>query len=375
MIYSFSEYQCKNLKAKKIQNRVRCEKTKPTERTVGFCDEPSDSDKPEDETLDSFILTGEPNLYKQMRQSVSKEKFIKLIRSQEVEFLLEYYPNVFLLLTQIAYRARRIAGNCDGLDIGEAFIGDYKKAGIESRKKYRTALIVCVQRKYIKIIENCRNRKKGACGRATIGTKVSLLNSNIWDINIEIEGHPKGHRGATEGPPKGHEQECKEGKDMSVSVCSPTLAGTESEKNDPQKKIVHEISKIIKTKPGGEKLEIILDEILKKAITERKDWTTQEIFEAWEILNNTKELVRDGWLYIQGTIKNLRTKKRMENWNKKPKETKWKSKTKNEIKIENNSSMTSNKISLGIAMPGQPSLQSLLDQHLKDKQDNKCPQK
>jgi hypothetical protein len=127
------------------------------------------------------------------------QRFIKYIPSEEAEYLLKYHPNAFLLFTLISNRARRLSGHPDGLEIGECFIGDYKNCGIVSEKQYRTAKKILLERGHIKIIETCRNRKKGATGRATIGTKVKLLSSTIWDINAKDEGDRKGDRGATEG--------------------------------------------------------------------------------------------------------------------------------------------------------------------------------
>ena len=57
---------------------------------------------------------------------MSNQRFIKFIDSDETFYLIEHHPNAFLLLTIIASRARRISGNPDGLEIGEAHIGDYK---------------------------------------------------------------------------------------------------------------------------------------------------------------------------------------------------------------------------------------------------------
>ena len=127
------------------------------------------------------------------------ERFIKFIPSEEYLYLLKHHPNALLLLIQIASRARRIIGHPDGLNPYEAFIGDYKEAGIETEKKYRTAKKILIDRGHLKIIETCRNRKKGATGMATIGTKVKLLRSDVFDINSEIEDDRKGDRRATEG--------------------------------------------------------------------------------------------------------------------------------------------------------------------------------
>lgn len=148
---------------------------------------------------------------------MTTERFIKFIPSEEADYLQEHHTNAFLLLCQIAKRGRRISGKPDGLEIGEAHIGDYKKAGIETRDKYRTALNILIQRAHIKKVETCRNRKKAPTvsptGSTTIGTKVILLKSDIWDINPEVDNqqnpHINPHRTPTEPPPNPHEQERK----------------------------------------------------------------------------------------------------------------------------------------------------------------------
>lgn len=139
--------------------------------------------------------------------------FIKFARdSTEADFLQEYHPNAFLLLCLIARRARRFLGAPDGLKIAEAFIGDYRKAGIETEMKYRTAKKILVERGHIKIVETCRTRKKIkktdqypnlienstseitteiTTGLTTTGTKVLLVKSDIWDINSEIDNDRK----------------------------------------------------------------------------------------------------------------------------------------------------------------------------------------
>ena len=157
------------------------------------------------------------------------ERFIKLIPSNEMRHLAKKHPNAFILLTFIAERARRENGDPDGLTIGQCHIGDYKEYGL-TEKEYRTAKKVLIERNHIKIIETCRTRKTGknsisslisenrenwATKRATrittIGTLVELCSTTVYDINSETDNHQKGdrkgERGATEGRPKGDEQE------------------------------------------------------------------------------------------------------------------------------------------------------------------------
>ena len=56
--------------------------------------------------------------------------FLKMIKSKKTVELMKD-PNVFTLLAQIAYRAKRTNDfSIYNLRIGEALIGDYKSVGI-----------------------------------------------------------------------------------------------------------------------------------------------------------------------------------------------------------------------------------------------------
>jgi len=111
------------------------------------------------------------------------ESFIKLIRSDEMRYLARKHHNAFILLTFLAESARRYEGAPDGLHIGEAFIGGHKKYDM-SEQNYRTAKKILVERQHMKIIETSRNRKKPTNGVTTESTKVKLLSSNVYDINL-----------------------------------------------------------------------------------------------------------------------------------------------------------------------------------------------
>lgn len=133
------------------------------------------------------------------------QRFIKFIPGPEEEFL-STKPIAFTLLSLVAKRARRESGLADGLDPGECYIGDHKSIGA-TRQEYRTALKLLVTRKHFKILETCRTRQKSTTGTTTIGTKVKLLSSNVWDINLEETNHRSNHCPTTDQPPTNHEQE------------------------------------------------------------------------------------------------------------------------------------------------------------------------
>lgn len=161
--------------------------------------------------------------------------FIKFIRdSEESDFLLEKYPNAFLLLCLIAKRARRVANHPDGLEIGQAYLGDHFKCGL-TRQQYRTALNVLTIRGHITILENCRTRQKSTTGSTTVGTLVKLLSSNVWDINIEDHNHRINHRPTTDQPPTNHKEELKKPKELKRTT-TPTSSFPKSQ--EPKKSVV-----------------------------------------------------------------------------------------------------------------------------------------
>ncbi len=101
--------------------------------------------------------------------------FIKLNRGEGIA-LLEHDPKAYLLLAQIALRARRKNGEhlITPLKPNQAFIGDYKKTGL-TRAEYRTA-----QQRLAKYgLATFEPRRKG-----TIAT---LISTAVYDINAEQE--------------------------------------------------------------------------------------------------------------------------------------------------------------------------------------------
>lgn len=98
-------------------------------------------------------------------------RFIALHCGDESAALLANHPNAFLLLTQIAMRAKWRDCSITRLKAGQAFIGDWKEAGIHSEMAYRHAKAVLSE-----------------CGLATFkgtnkGTIAALANSMVFSIS------------------------------------------------------------------------------------------------------------------------------------------------------------------------------------------------
>lgn len=113
--------------------------------------------------------------------------WVALHRSEETLALLENYPNAFLLMTQIALRAKWKDCPITGLKTGEALIGDWKKAGLRSPKAYQNAKI-----------------RLEKCGLATFqggnkGTRAKLVDSRVFSITTDTRGKQMGNsRGGEE---------------------------------------------------------------------------------------------------------------------------------------------------------------------------------
>lgn len=109
------------------------------------------------------------------------EGFLKLMKSRLLEELL-MEPACFVLLTQIAYRARRVEGlSIKRVGIGEALVGDYRNVGL-TRQKYRTALLKLADWGLITI----KTTNKG--------TVAKLVGKQVFDINEERGNHEGGER-------------------------------------------------------------------------------------------------------------------------------------------------------------------------------------
>jgi hypothetical protein len=144
---------------------------------------------------------------------MSDNGFIKLKRSQDTEYLLQKHPNAFLLLTLISIRARRYDGNPDGLQIGECYIGDWKTLKF-TEQEYRTAKAKLCQMNFINIVETNRTRKNSTTGSTTSGTKVKLINSDIYDINSNIINDRINDRTTTEQRLSNDEEERTRNKEI-----------------------------------------------------------------------------------------------------------------------------------------------------------------
>ncbi len=118
---------------------------------------------------------------------MSNQGFIALHRGDIAETLLGKHPNAFLLLTQIALRARWKDCPITGMKQGEAFIGDHKNAGIQTEKAYRHAKEILVRASLVSF--------KGA----NKGTVATLTDTSIFSTTAPDRGGQGADKGRTRG--------------------------------------------------------------------------------------------------------------------------------------------------------------------------------
>lgn len=157
---------------------------------------------------------------------------------------------------------------------------------------------------------------------------------NVWGFNGKIcnknknkgtspneGGVPRQTRGGTS--PREHKQDPSEQDQLLCSV-----KGAE---NAP---VVHNFldlpTSVQKTHPNGENINCTYQEFLQFCIANRKDFSTLETQEAWEILINHKGFISDFTKFLEGTILNQRKSKAKE-------DKKWKEEQKEEKKQSENS--------------------------------------
>ena len=107
------------------------------------------------------------------------DRWIALHCSEDASSLLETHPSAFLLLTQIATRAKWKDCPITRLNKGQAYVGDWKKAGIHSEMAYRHAK---------KTLESCKFATFKGTNKGTVAT---LLNSSIYSITNDDRNDPR----------------------------------------------------------------------------------------------------------------------------------------------------------------------------------------
>lgn len=117
---------------------------------------------------------------------MSGSRWIALHCGDDAVALLAKYPNAFLLHTQVAMRAKWKDCPITQLKAGEAFIGDWREAGLSSEKAYRRAKSV---------LEKCG---LVAFQGTNKGTRATLTSASIYSLTPVPTGEQMGGQGANE---------------------------------------------------------------------------------------------------------------------------------------------------------------------------------
>lgn len=140
--------------------------------------------------------------------------YVMLLRGKETDELQEKHPNVYLLITYIARKAKRTNEVSDGYEIGECLLDDSIPIGL-SRQALRTAIEKAENMRLISVSakgrnltlnrEICRLNTKSTIKLTIRGTLVKLISSTICDINPEIINHQVGHEATIKQPSSNHQ--------------------------------------------------------------------------------------------------------------------------------------------------------------------------
>lgn len=98
--------------------------------------------------------------------------FYKANRTDDAWELMTRDFNAFVLLSQIAYRAKWAADAVTGLEPGQAFIGDFERCGF-TEQTYRTAKAHLEKYRLVTFKPTIK------------GTIATIVSTSVYDINIE----------------------------------------------------------------------------------------------------------------------------------------------------------------------------------------------
>jgi hypothetical protein len=131
--------------------------------------------------------------------------FIALHRTQETVELLRRHPKAFLLLTQIALRAKWRDCAITQLREGESFIGDWRECGLESESSYRHAK---------RTLEKCGIATFRATNKGTVASLVStrIFSTQNDDSDRQNDRPATGQRQASDRPTATNVQRYKDTK-------------------------------------------------------------------------------------------------------------------------------------------------------------------
>jgi hypothetical protein len=225
--------------------------------------------------------------------------FIKLNRASAVE-LLEGDPQAFLLLTQIALRARHTNGEYSRIPLkaNQAFLGDHTKAGL-TRQQYRAT-----------------QKRLERYGLATFkstnkGTIATLISTAVYDINAEQQisySKPTNPSMKIEQfePPENQAEAIKESADIQQKPTKEPITRKEECKNIKTAKKKEDLP--LHHSPQHCKKPEDLADLRKKMISQ--GWTNEEFDEAWcRYLSEPQGHVKNVRKWLESVLQSIRDSK------------------------------------------------------------------
>ena len=230
-----------------------------------------------------------------------------MMRSEEADELQQSHPKAFLLLMLIGRRARWAKDPCPvtGLTHGQAFIGDYHAAGLESRGEYRHAMKVLEKVGACSFVGN----KTATIGGTKKGTTASLLDSTYFSISVgggtkeatisEAIEHPtrqpsSGHRTTTKNKetPLHTEERNKE------HPISPVDGGHQGERLADSSGAISDLVESISdscSRKGVGKRQPVLDDLFHRINSMKSLHPTKRVEAAIQARSFIREMELSGW--------------------------------------------------------------------------------
>jgi predicted small secreted protein len=317
--------ECKKLLSKGAGSRVESRNKKPWGSTQGC--KPSDSAESSDGKSDVSILAYAPDLYKRNGASMSDSGFIALPRSllEDPKWLgmKMKYQRVFLtILTSAVYKPTKwdIQGNSIILMPGQLCISLRRLVEkCNENTKFKTELIDknIVERAVSLFSQFHFVRQEERHGITILTVTIPLTyDTQKTQIETQRETIPRHNRDTNKQSNKVNKSVCIQDP---VDLETRARENGEMEMNDEKKEMIEfaqNIPQSVEKKYAeGGVVAVHLDEIITRSVRENKNWSSKEIQESWKILVAYAGPIRGAYDFIQGTIKNLRTKKRSQNAN------------------------------------------------------------
>jgi hypothetical protein len=198
-------------------------------------------------------------------------RWIALHCSDDAQALITNHPNAFLLLTQISMRVKWKDCKITRLKAGQAFIGDWKNAGISSEKAYRHAKGILADFGLVSF--------QGA----SKGTTATLLDQGIYSYESKARGGQGADEGRTEGGQGADEGRTEGGRGATNHTDTRTHGNTDYTENPENTDHTHKDEREYEADHVGFWPELLKEESPKKDVI-------APIFEKWATMEGVPKI-------------------------------------------------------------------------------------